>query len=524
MKTTYTYSFVFLFSIVIFLTSSSPIRAQILGSPIGKTSYITDEGVYGSVYDPDCPNEQVDIHVYQTIGEFPVICRSGYSCPWGLEADGGVCRTAQTGFWCIYRHPVNQSSVPAAINVTALNKCGDGEPVQLNPYNYGGTQVPMPFTPVYHDRANNTVFVDKPSYKIGISKRYGAGVVEFYNKRVDPTMNLIQPDPGALFVAALFGDSAYPIGSAPTCVGNSDTRYNPTQGGSHCLTSSDPNTGRPIESTVLSCTTETGADCMNTLSYTGNWLRYYVHFRNFYYSQAAGYPYQPFDDVYGFITYTFFPEYVQIDYEVEKKDSTTYGLSFQQMPTAYVHQLTKFIYKDNGQIITNEVAPATSHSIFIDQGAKDGRWVTAKMSTANPNFNDNFLTLGFYNKPILEACQPTRKFQVDHLLHDSSSQYTGVVQNDNTFVLQKGIYEFRALIFPYQYDETVPGLGKTTANLVDIYDTNGGLMPTWECNMPTVTTLKSLINAYLSAVDSQNEPVDTKINMLDISWMIDNLP
>jgi hypothetical protein len=278
--------------------------------------------------------KSVDVHLYSAPNEGGTICGAAYLCPDGWP---GVCSAPKTGFWCLLRHPVNSSSVPADINVAAINKCGSGANVWANKSSA--------IVNVFHAREQNTIFIDNPSYKVGISNKFGAAIVEYYNKRVDPTLNLVQPDPGSAFQAAVIGNDNSPIGSSRNCFGSSDLRYNPTQAGSHC--------GHPNGSDVISCVTETGQNCLGLTNFTGKQLIFTVRFKNFYYPQNVqnSYPYQAYDDLYGKITYSFENDFVKIDYQLWKTSDTAYGVNFQQLPIAFFTQLTKFTYKNNGSTI-----------------------------------------------------------------------------------------------------------------------------------------------------------------------------
>lgn len=443
-----------LFFILFFLliAGNTPVYAA---DPVIKLYGISDYAVTGSAYDPDCPTNPIDVHVYSTPNEGGTICRAAYLCPWS-----GVCDKANTGFWCLLRHPVNSSSVPVDINAAAINKCDTG------------TNVWAPKSSavvnVFHAREQNTIFIDKPSYKVGISKKFGAAIVEYYNKRVDPTLNLVQPDPGSAFQAAIFG--ANNVGSSPNCFGASDLRYNPTQAGSHC--------GHP-----------NGSDIVST-DVSGNQLKFLVHFKNFYYPQNAqnNYPYQGYDDVYGYITYVFEDHYMKVDYQLWKTSDATYGVYFQQLPIAFLTQLTKFTYKNNNVVVTADASYNSSRSYSIDDSS-DGRWVTVAGSTsfgATPVSPNNFVTLAFYNKPYKGVCRP-RTFQMDYLPNDGGVQYATAVQQNVTFQAEKNNYlESQAYVFPFKHDETLPSTNKTIASMADSYSSSGGLMPDWECNMPTL--------------------------------------
>lgn len=481
--------FVILFFLLI--AGNAPVYAA---DPIIKLYGISDYAVTGSAYDPDCPSNPIDVHVYSTPNEGGVVCRAAYLCPWS-----GVCDKANTGFWCLLRHPVNSSSVPSAINVAAINQCGSGANVWADKSSAVAN--------VFHAREQNTIFIDKPTYKVGISKKFGAAIVEYYNKRVDSTLNLVQPDPGSAFQSAIFG--ANNVGSSPNCFGANDVRYNPTQAGSHC--------GHP-----------NGSDIIST-DFSGNQLKFLVHFKNFYYPKNAqhSYPYQGYDDVYGYITYVFEDNYMKVNYQLWKTEDAIYGVNFQQLPISFLTQLTKFTYKNNGSIITDDALYNSSRGYTIDNPS-DGRWVTAKGSAtgASPN---NFVTLAFYSKPYKGVCQP-RLFQMDYLPNDGGVQYAAAIQNNVTFQAEKNQYiEFQTYVFPYKYDENLPNTAKTIGTMSDSYAALGGFMPDWECNMPSPTptpTPTPIPTATSSLTPTPTTPLpgdlngDNHVNIYDYNLLI----
>jgi hypothetical protein len=98
---------------------------------------------------------------------------------------------------------------------------------------------------------------------------------------------------------------------------------------------------------------------------------------------------------------------------------------------------------------------------------------------------------------------------MDYLPNDGQAQWTGVILNVLTFTPAKNHYiEFKVVTFPYKYDETLPGTSKVLNSLVDSYQGNGGFMPDWECNMPT-----------LKPGDVNG---DGSVDIIDIGILIDN--
>ncbi|MFH1561502.1 MAG: dockerin type I domain-containing protein [Patescibacteria group bacterium] len=150
--------------------------------------------------------------------------------------------------------------------------------------------------------------------------------------------------------------------------------------------------------------------------------------------------------------------------------------------------MTRFTFQENGQTKTETALPNTSRSSPVDDN-RDGRWVTASTPTG-----DNFLTLAFYSKPYKGACPP-REFQMDHLLDKPN---LSVVQNKVTFEPEAGYYlESRAMIFPYRHDERLPDQSQNLGQLIDTFQSTGGLMPAWECNRadiswPSTTPIPSI--------------------------------
>jgi len=463
------YFFAFLF-LLFFFGGFSKVEAK---NPEGRIYSIDDYAVAGSAWDPDCPGTPVEVHVYHG-EEAGVVCYAAYDCPQAGEG----CFGPRTGFWCAYRHPVNASSVPKDINIAVINKCGSGDNVWLD-------KSQAVFVQVNHDREKNVIFVDKPGYKIGISKRFGASIVEFYNKRIDPTLNLIQSDPGASYQVAIFGADNRPVGPYPNCFGFNNLRYNPTQAGSHC--------GHPNGSEIRKCWADgVEVSCANlptgTNTFTGKKLKFDVHFKNFYYPQNPdpnySYPYQDFDDVYGLVTYTFEETYVQVDWNIWKANAAKWGYSWSQLPVAFLLQLTKFVYKKDGNVFSDgdpfqETWSGWQEWIDVNNHL-DGRWVTILgfaegiRKTASPS---NFLTLAFYNQPIKGVCQQ-RQIKLNFLPIGVAVQNRLFFQAEITHSMKA-----RTLIFPYKYNEILPGKSQDLAELINTYTFQGGLMPEWECNI-----------------------------------------
>lgn len=193
----------FLITGLIFLLN---VKISYAADPIGKIFNLTDFYTSGSAYDPDCPEEPVEVHVYNNgaAGEGAASCLAEFICPWdGVCPDfdgGGVdhySRLERKGFWCHYLHPVSENVVnyTSNIKIALLNKCGDGNTVWMDK-NSGYQNISSSL-----DRDQNTVFIEKPGkYKIGINKKYGAVVEEYYNKRlassIERDINLIDPEPG----------------------------------------------------------------------------------------------------------------------------------------------------------------------------------------------------------------------------------------------------------------------------------------------------------------------------------------
>ncbi|MFH1561366.1 MAG: hypothetical protein ABID04_02170 [Patescibacteria group bacterium] len=117
------------------------------------------------------------------------------------------------------------------------------------------------------------VEIVKPNYRVKINEDWGAAVTEFYNNRTDGSANLILDEVGAAFQAAVFGNQAIAQGNNCFGSGFADLRYNPTQAGTIC--------GGIVGSEVVSCTTESGADCLSVSSFSGKQLKYLVHFKSF---------------------------------------------------------------------------------------------------------------------------------------------------------------------------------------------------------------------------------------------------
>ncbi|UQA94559.1 hypothetical protein [Streptomyces halobius] len=313
-------------------------------------------------------------------------------------------------------------------------------------------------------------------YKVGISKRFGAAITEYYNKRVDSTMNLVTSDNGAALQTALFGAKDVPNSGGSDCQGGRRLRWNPTQAGSHCRAADGGRAGSVIDS----CTSS--SNLCNRDSFTesvgsGEWIQWRVSYRNFFYEKNPHgvYKYKPFDDVRALIRYTFHADHVQADYQIWRTRDTNYGAYFQALPTGFFTQMTRYTYSPSGtpktttrsESPTDDAQSVANYSV----GPSTGRWVTAE-SVNRPGSPPvmtpgNHLTAAYYNS--IPGC-PARKFLIS-FFGDNYQQSSHAKNYLKSYAPTKGTYmNVRGLIFPYRYNETLPG---KTAQLGKLIDTPG---------------------------------------------------
>lgn len=461
--------------------------------------YTSNEAIVtGSAYDPDCPDQPVEVYLYRAGSALPTICRTaGEVCPWP-EICAGV--PATSGFWCQHRAMMDVDELPT-VAVAAIDACGGDAPTWVS-----GTTAIDSF--VVHDRAKDVLYGERPTYSVGLSKKHGGILIEFFNKRADPTMNIIHNNIGSAFQSALFGADTVGDGGGKDCLnvfadGNSDGKndrliYNPTQAGSHCAVAGGgfPSVG------IRYCFAGSGADCSgwSSLPPGEDRVTFGVRFRNFYYPLEGGevgagsYPYQPYDNVFGEVTYTFLNDYLQVDYQLWKGWEGSYGPSFQQLPIVFTNRLYRLSFREmlSGAGVSHWL-PGTTDACSLAPGlcklpvndTSDGRWVSAFMLPSDRNAAPKLtgFTLGFYSKAHAGSCVSPRVLQLERFVPDETNEFTGAIQNNLTFEPTMPHYvEARTLVFPYDYDEQVASIGGTVGAQIDRPQAQGGLMPPWECN------------------------------------------
>ena len=453
----------------------------------GFIAYAYDYQIAGCAYDTANPAAKIQVHVYPEAGGPGVVGTAGYSCPWSSDPN-----FQGHGFIIQYRRPVNS---PYNINVALLDS-NNSNPVWINSNNASNHVNSF-------NRSVDTLLYSTPKYSIGISRRFGAAVSEFYNKRVDGTVNLVYSDPGSMVQTALFG-TAPAFGGATNCVGNGDMRYNPTQSGTHCSSGNVP-----FGSSVDMCSSSGGnslcyATVVNDTAPSDTnpaWVQYRVRYRNFYNVTGYNGSYMPFEDVYGWVKYSFKASFVQVDYQMWKTNSTTYGVTFQQLPVAFLTQLSKvttdrasIIRNPNTTLDYNSASTSGQPSMQYTFGNGFGRWFLAEAVNNRPAAPlmspGNFLTLAFYSAVISNGNSicPTRYFEADFEGAGASGANNWVgVQNalhvQNYSIFQPAMFQYeqsRALLIPHKPWDGYGG--STFANQIGTLESAGGWMPSWECN------------------------------------------
>lgn len=465
--------------------------------PVGVLYQISDFEVTGCAYDPDTPTAKIQVHVYaDVVGTIGI---ADNPCPWFAGS-----QWENHGFRILLRAPVNNEW---AVNVALIGTSGSGADVVWMPV-AGAPHVNM------FNRAASTFLYQNANYKIGISKLYGAATTEFYNKRVDPSLNLVNPNIGAAFQVALFGSQEVQADGLPCingsaasppcipkdaqtfdCVGTKDFRWNPTQAGSHC---GQPD-GTWVDNPVWSCTASDPTWCSSAqVSNQAGWIQFFVRWRNFFYPYAPGswFPYRTYDETFGLVTYRFENDYVQVDWQLWRDGAGAgatnppppRGVAFQQLPIMFTVQMTQFIYKKDGVITThNEGAAPSSDSYYVD-GANDGRWMTMVSVNHDPTHpvmtpGDHF-TMAVYDKQHAGVCQPriigfntgNHGPGVDRSEHESV--FFSVLGFEPVF---PNYIESRAMLFPYRHNDVIAGSTSNLGTRIDTVDAiSGGFKPSWD--------------------------------------------
>jgi hypothetical protein len=365
----------------------------------------------------------------------------------------------------------------------------------------------------HYEPASNTLYVQNQNYKIGISKKFGAAVVEYYNIRSgggSHSLNLIDSEIGALFQAALFSDASHANGLIPTdgqahnCAHATvdPFQWNPTQAGSVCPHPENSYTPTSNPATCLGTTLTSGcAPGTITLGATEAGLTTFrVRFRNWYYPEDAtiptSYPHREYDDVFADITYHFTPHFVQIYYHVWRDGpavvgaSPQRGIQFQQLPVLYGTQFSEIRWKDSGTSKTWLFGGAGAQ-IYSINDPTDSRWVTlvandSIIGTDPLMVPGNHLTVAYYVEQITGGSCPPRAVQLEFRGADINSpfiQRQAIVQNRVTFqpTLGNDIY-FSAVLLPYLNTDPVPDQIFNIGDWVDKPASLGGLLPTLECH------------------------------------------
>jgi hypothetical protein len=455
--------------------------------PVGFIYSVSDFAISGCARDPDTATA-IEVHVYE--GAIGIVGVANRPCPWS-----GDPQWINRGFTIQYRRNVNSSSV---INAAMIN-------APSTPGNTVWMNTPGAWHVNHFDRATQTVLVESPNYTIGISKKYGAAIVEYYNKRIDGTTNLVHSDVGAAFQTALFADANIPTGNIPTdgqavnCAGGTDFRWNPTQAGSHCPSPAWTFTSNPI----LACSSSLVGGCTGGTVTLGagqsGWTQFFIRIRNFYYPNAGNitYPYRTYDEVFGYVTYTFTEHHVTIDHQLWRDGAgaggtnppPARGAGHSQLPILFATQFSEMIYKKDGEVgsllATGTTAPE-GENVHIDPlNNNDGRWVTMYANPAAGGRDvlmtpGNRLTVAYYTKQHAGVCQP-RWFGLHIPTETNAMTRQTLAQNVVFFEAQFPHYiEYRTMVFPYMWNEVMPGYASQLSTLVDSYS---GFMPAWECNM-----------------------------------------
>jgi hypothetical protein len=468
----------------------------------GFLAYAYDYQIAGCAYDPNEPSAKIQVRVLSDANPAGMVGIAGYECPWSSASE-----YAGHGFVIQYRRPLDS---PDNVKVVLY----DAEKAHTTNLRSNDAQHAIN---QFH-RSTETFLYQTQDYTIGISRRFGAAVSEFYNNRVDPSLNLVFSDPGSMVQTAYFGDIGDDAYGAPTdCAGLASAAthtWNPTQAGSQCP---DAN-GADIGSVIDTCTSSrrgalcrlTSEDVPQPSDTAPDWIEYRVHYRDFFYPTDAthAYPYQPYDDLYGFVKYTFRRGFVQIDYQSWMSDSQLFGSlppyaasyapPFQQMPIAFLVQMTQYTAEpSSGQSVVIARSPFEAIDLVTDPEisypvvAGSSRWILAESVDNRPDVPvmtpGDFLTLAFYSAVVGQDGQcPPRTVQAqffgagpadDSVTVNQSSE----VQNMSFFTLSMNNYEMsRALLVPYRPGEQLAGSSVGTA--VNTPEASGGWMPSWECN------------------------------------------
>jgi hypothetical protein len=507
------------------LLIASPAHATV----VGFVSVFYDYSVSGCVYDTDNPTAALDVAIYaygpgnvdaNGVSTNGVNATAGGDCAVYFVTNQGGGNTSFNGhgFNAQLQRPIDYlfagtGGVPNNTGGTNNIVVYAGNAVQQDagqwtvisepsgqamPTTPGEAPPPLPWYVNRLNRATNGVAYSNPNYAVGINTAFGAYLDEFYNKRFDPSAstNLIATDPGSGFQVALFSQEAqtdagipvpvYPAFTGPDCLdGKSDTilnEYNPTQAGSACTLLGLPPMGSEVEGCVSSNSNALcGQQALTDASDPGNspqWIQWLVHVRNWTYLEGLDYPYTPYDDVYAYVTYTFWWDYLQVDYSIQKTSDVLYGPEFQSLPVAFFTDLTSFS-TDTSSMTLADAAVGISDPI----GPGSGRWITGEalpvqgQVLASPG---NYLTLGFYSAAVGGSC-PSHSFTGNFWPgYSGSVQQASALQNNMTFEVTPGApIQSRALIFPYRAGDDVGSLGNLTVKtLVD-----ETLLPSWDCSI-----------------------------------------
>jgi hypothetical protein len=505
--------------------------------PVGIIFAAFDHELSGCAYDPESPNSNIQVRVVSEPGALKpasegMIGIAGYGCPWT-----GAPQYQGHGFTIQYRRPVNSVSDIQKIQVVLYGANPEEKTILL-------TSTPQTSIEVKFNRPSETFLYHTEDYTMGISRSWGAAVSEFYNNRVDPTLNLIHADPGAMLQTAYFGDADRPVfatraSPAPALLdcqqgtASDTTRWNPTQSGSAC--------GINIGSSADMCTSSrSNTLCKeSTLAVAEpndanpDWIQYRVHFRNWFYpfDQSGTYQYQSYDNLYSWVKYTFKRGVVEVDYQSWLSDDQLFGVpglptriyqpSFQQLPVAFLAQMTA--YSSGSQSITRNALNKLDYAGAPNEGqinlqtnfppydlpnvAPISRWVLAKSVNNRPSVPvmtpGDFLTIGLYGGPVTgpNGYCPQRFIQMGfggmNATWNAAGQPTPDISStpdaNQISSVQSLVYATpaggsfmsgRIALSSYLPTELIPGKSSRVGALMNSFESQGGYMPADECNPP----------------------------------------
>jgi hypothetical protein len=487
--------------------TGSPIgsgNTALTGTPRVRTNkpLATTTGVYLSDANltPYCLSKSAKIDLFLLVGstwEFHNRCYTNTRLD-PIDSSGNPVTNATYNFqaYCPFKYPVASGTAASSVvvrtwkmNSSCTLYMDDVDPTSSSSYvdrHPAAAVVADPSFPAL-DRA---VTLERSTYKIRIDRNGGASY-EFYPKRGTD----LQLTSGK-YESALHAHNGAGMGLAihSGALGSLDSNscsgqgyWNPTQSGATCTSSSSslasPAPGDGVSDLTLKCDGTANATCTSattTVEHTAHRMM------NWDYGSTYTGPYNSADQSYLTQTATAFDHYVQFDITLENR-GTIPRPSILEIPTFYFTNRFRQVHypypnKDSSTVNTFTIPLSPSGNDAERHNAdresvinpaepisQDIGWVTFEDTLIG--VSGRYVTIAwFYKNGTPGICDETSCQGSPWITYVEEGTYYDNLKFTNAPVFTyaaNSTYQFRYVIFPYKYNETIPGTGNTVRQTID---------------------------------------------------------